>query len=194
MPRRILLVRHCQSQANHEGRIEGRGDSPLSELGREQAERLARFMADQGIGPATMIASPLSRARATADAIATACGWTASHDHRIREGELGWMEDLSYQEVARHMQERQARTLDSEIHGGESLDVVAERFWAALSEAMAASDGPLVVVTHGYAIHAVIRRFGHHLSLAEIANGDVIELWFEGDAPTGPPTRYALAG
>src|SRR5689334_5840848 len=86
MPRRILLVRHCQSQANHEGRIEGRGDSPLSDLGRAQAERLARFMAEQEIGPATMIASPLARARATAEAIGDACGWSASHDHRIREG------------------------------------------------------------------------------------------------------------
>src|SRR5262249_21290294 len=66
----------------------------------------------------------------TAGAIAEACGWSvARHDHRIREGELGWMEDLPYTEVARYMAERQTRELDAHIHGGESLQTVAERGW-----------------------------------------------------------------
>jgi broad specificity phosphatase PhoE len=194
MPRRILLVRHCQSKANADGRLEGKGNSPLSEAGREQAKRVAAFVASQDIGPATLIVSPLSRARGTADEIAGLCGWTASHDHRIREGELGWMENMSYADVGKHMAERQLRVLDAEVHGGESLDAVAERCWEALSEALAVTEGPLIAVTHGYAIHALVeRRFDHELGLAQIANGDIIELWIEGDAVTGPPTRYPLA-
>ena len=194
MPRRILLVRHCQSQANADGRIEGKGDSPLSEAGREQARRVAAFVASQGIGQATLVASPLSRARATADEIGARCGWTPSHDHRIREGELGWMEDMSYADVGKHMAENQLRVLDSEVHGGESRDTVAERFWEALSEVLATTDGPLIAVTHGYAIHALVEhRFGHELGLAQIGNGDVIEIWMEGDAVTAPPKRYPLA-
>ena len=193
MPRRILLVRHCQSQANADGRIEGKGDSPLSEAGREQARRVAAFVASRDIGPATLIASPLSRARATADEIAAQCGWTPSHDPRIREGELGWMEDMSYADVRKHMIEHALTVLDSEVHGGESLDDVAARCWEALSEVLAVTEGPLIAVTHGYAIHALVeRRFGHALGLAQIANGDVIEVWMEGDAVTGPPTRYPL--
>jgi broad specificity phosphatase PhoE len=193
MPRRILLIRHCQSQANADGRIEGKGDSPLSEAGREQARRVAAFVAAQDLGPATLIASPLARARATAEEIAALCGWTASHDHRIREGELGWMEDMSYADVGKHMAERQLRVLDSEVHGGESLEAVGERCWQGLSEALAASEGPLIAVSHGYAIHAlVVRWFGHALTLAQIANGDVIEVWLDGDTVTGPPTRYPL--
>ncbi len=62
MPRQILLVRHYQSQANADGRLDGKVDSPLSERGRERATRLAAFMASREIGPATLIASPLSRA------------------------------------------------------------------------------------------------------------------------------------
>jgi broad specificity phosphatase PhoE len=192
MPRRVFLIRHCQSVANRDGRIEGRGNSPLSDLGLEQARRVARFMAAQEIGPATLIVSPLARATSTAAEIAALCGWTAAHDHRIREGELGWMEDLSYRDVARQMAERGVRELDAEIHGGESLEAVAERVWEALSEAMAATDGPLVAVTHGYAIHALTRSLGHDLGLVAIGNGDVVEIWFDGDAPTGPPTRHAL--
>ena len=193
MPRRILLVRHCQSQANAAGRLEGKGDSPLSEAGREQARRVAAFIAAQDVGPATLIASPQSRARATADEIAALCGWTPSHDHRIREGELGWMEDMSYADVGRHMAENRLTVLDVSVHGGESRDAVAERCWEALSEALAVSEGPLIAVTHGYAIHALVeQRFGHPLGLSQIANGDVIEIWIEGDSVTGPPTRHSL--
>jgi broad specificity phosphatase PhoE len=193
MRRRVLLVRHCQSQANAAGRLEGRGDSPLSEAGRAQARRVAAFIAAQEIGPATLIASPQSRARATADEIAALCGWTPSHDHRIRECEFGWMEDMSYADVGKHMAANRLTALDVSVHGGESRDAIAERCWEALSEALAVTEGPLIAVTHGYAIHALVEeRFGHQLGLAQIGNGDVIELWIEGDAATGPPTRHSL--
>ncbi|HVN01286.1 MAG TPA: histidine phosphatase family protein [Caulobacteraceae bacterium] len=193
MRRRILLVRHCQSQANAEGRIEGKGDSPLSEEGRRQAEAVAAFIAEQALGEAILIASSQARAIATAAAIAEACGWTASHDHRIREGELGWMEDLPYTEVGRHMAERKARELDADLHGGESLEAVAERFWDALGEAIEASDCVLVLVSHGYAIQALLRRLDAGAALPRfIGNGDVVELWLEAETLAEPPKHHPL--
>jgi broad specificity phosphatase PhoE len=191
--RRILLVRHCESQANAEGRIEGRGDSPLSEAGRGQAEAVAALIAARGLGEARLVASSQARAIATAAAIGAACGWTGSHDHRIREGDLGWMEDLSYAEVGRHMAERKARELDAELHGGESLDVVADRVWEALGEALAAGDGVLVLVSHGYAIQALLRRLDPETAIPRfIGNGDVVELWLDDGALAAPPQHFPL--
>ena len=193
MRRRIFLVRHCQSLANAEGRIEGKGDSPLSDEGRRQAEAVAAFMAGQALGEATLIASHQRRAIATAGAIAAACGWAASHDHRIREGELGWMEDLSYAEVGRHMADRRVRELDADLHGGESLATVAERVWEALCEAMAATGGALVLVSHGYAIQALLRRLDPEVAIPRfIGNGDVVELWIEDGALAVAPRHFPL--
>jgi broad specificity phosphatase PhoE len=194
MRRRILHVRHCQSEANAEGRIEGKGDSALSALGREQARQVAVFVASREVEGARLISSSQARAIATAAEIAALTGWEHAQDHRIREGELGWMEDIPYTEVARHMAERQARELNADIHGGESLETVAERFWEALSEALAGHDGPLVFVSHGYTIQALLRRLDPDVALPRfIGNGDVVEFWLEADAFAEPPQHWPLA-
>jgi 2,3-bisphosphoglycerate-dependent phosphoglycerate mutase len=39
----FLILRHGQSQADLEDRYEGRADFPLTELGREQARKAARW-------------------------------------------------------------------------------------------------------------------------------------------------------
>jgi broad specificity phosphatase PhoE len=192
--RQILLVRHCESQANAEGRIEGRGDSPLSEEGLRQAEAVAALIAARGLGEARLVASSQARAIATAAAIGAACGWTSHvHDHRIREGDLGWMENLSYVEVGRHMAERKVRELDADLHGGESLQVVADRFWEALGELLAAGDDVIVLVSHGYTIQALLRRLDPDVAIPRfIGNGDVVELWLEDGALAGPPQHFPL--
>jgi broad specificity phosphatase PhoE len=194
MRRRILLVRHCQSQANAEGRIEGKGDSPLSADGQAQAQAVAAFIAGRQIGDARLIASSQARAIATAAAIAEACGWdAAAQDHRIREGELGWMEDLPYTEVGRHMAERKVKELDADLHGGESLATVGARFWEALSEALEAHEATLVLVSHGYAIQALLRRLDPEVALPRfIGNGDVVEVWLDQGALAEPPTHHPL--
>ena len=195
MPGRlILLVRHCQSQANADGRIEGRGDSPLSNEGLRQAEAVAARIAARGLGEARLVASSQARAIATAAAIGAACGWTThAHDHRIREGDLGWMEDLSYTEVGRLMAERKVRELDADLHGGESLQVVADRVWEALGEALAAHDGVVVLVSHGYTIQALLRRLDPDVAIPRfIGNGDVVELWLDDGALASPPQHFPL--
>ena len=193
MRRRILLIRHCESEANAEGRIEGKGDSPLSADGMDQARALAALVAAWELGEATVIASSQARAIATAAAIASACGWSYAQDHRIREGELGWMEDLPYEEVGRHMAERKVRELDADLHGGESLETVGIRVWEALAEALEASEGPLVLVSHGYAIQALLRRLDPDVALPRfIGNGDMVELWLEAGALAGVPAHHPL--
>ena len=64
----LVLVRHGQSELNAAGRLAGRLDTPLTELGVAQAKAMAASLADLG-EPAAVISSPLQRARDTAAAI-----------------------------------------------------------------------------------------------------------------------------
>ena len=66
MPEQILyLVRHGETTWNREGRMQGQGDSPLTERGIEQARRIGRTLERllDGRMPAVMVTSPLGRAR-----------------------------------------------------------------------------------------------------------------------------------
>jgi len=193
MRRQVLLVRHCQSQANAEGRIEGKGDSPLSDEGLQQAKAVAAFIAARSLGDAKLVASSQSRAIATAQAIGAASGWTHAEDHRLREGDLGWMEDLPYTEVGKHMAERGAKELNADIHGGESLEGVGERVWEALAEAMKGHPGTLVLVSHGYSIQALLRRLDPDVAIPRfIGNGDVVEIWLDDGALAETPAHHPL--
>ncbi len=45
---KLLLIRHGQSVANSEGRLQGHLDSPLTDRGRAQARALARRLVREG--------------------------------------------------------------------------------------------------------------------------------------------------
>lgn len=74
----ILLLRHGQTEFNRENRFQGHVDSPLTELGVRQAKAMGGLVHDL-IGEETgwrIIASPLGRARRTAEIVAAAVGLT----------------------------------------------------------------------------------------------------------------------
>jgi phosphoserine phosphatase len=63
----VLLVRHGETPWNREGRYQGRTDIPLSPDGVAQVQRLAERL--RGVSIARSIASPLTRAKTTAQMI-----------------------------------------------------------------------------------------------------------------------------
>jgi probable phosphoglycerate mutase len=68
---RLLLIRHGETRWNREEVFRGRADVPLSERGRKQAAALAASLPQE---VAAIYASPLSRARGTAEIIGRAIG------------------------------------------------------------------------------------------------------------------------
>lgn len=85
---KLLLVRHGESEADILGVHEGRADFPLTERGQEQAQLLSAWLkANEDFDE--IIASPLVRARQTAERIAQATGVPLTLDDQLMEWDNG---------------------------------------------------------------------------------------------------------
>ncbi|AXK85756.1 probable phosphoglycerate mutase [Nocardia farcinica] len=150
-PTRLLLLRHGQTELSVQRRYSGRGNPPLTELGREQAARAAKMLAAKG-GIAAVITSPLGRARQTAEAAAAALGVDVQTDDGLIETDFGEWEGLTFREAAERDPELHAAWLgDPSVPapGGESFDQVRARVEAARRDLVALYPGRnLVVVSH----------------------------------------------
>src|SRR5690606_7145186 len=150
-PTRFLLLRHGQTELSIERRYSGRGNPPLTALGREQAARAAKMLAAKG-DIAAVISSPLGRAQETAEAAATALGVPMQICEGLIETDFGDWEGLTFAEaVARDPQLHSDWLGDPSLPapGGESFDQVRERVEAARRDLVALYPGAnLVVVSH----------------------------------------------
>jgi probable phosphoglycerate mutase len=93
----LLLIRHGETDWNNERRIQGNTDTPLNACGITQAEKLAARIATENRIDA-LYASPLSRARVTAEIIGKQCGLAPILDERLKEKGLGDLEGLTADE------------------------------------------------------------------------------------------------
>ncbi|MFE9326620.1 bifunctional RNase H/acid phosphatase [Nocardia sp. NPDC052278] len=150
-PTRFLLLRHGQTNLSIERRYSGRGNPPLTDLGREQAARAAKMLAAKG-GIAAVVTSPLGRARETAEAAATALDIPVRVLDGLTETDFGDWEGLTFQEAAQRDPQLHARWLgdpSTPAPNGESFDQVRERVEAVRRDLLALYPGQnIVVVSH----------------------------------------------
>lgn len=91
-------IRHGETAWNALGRYQGHQDSPLTDLGRQQAIASARNLRDRGI--TRLYSSPLRRAFETAEIFAEVLKLKRVHaDERLREIGYGEWEGLTQEEV-----------------------------------------------------------------------------------------------
>jgi broad specificity phosphatase PhoE len=135
---RVLLVRHGQSQGNAERRFGGHSPTPLSELGRRQAEATGRALAREGV--TAVYSSDLLRAVQTAEPLARAAGLEVETTAALRERSVGRMEGLTFEEAAAaHPEEYAAllrRDFERVLSGGESYRQLLDRAASALDRAV----------------------------------------------------------
>ena len=166
-PRAILtLVRHGETSANLAGVWHGSTDAPLTERGRAQALRVARFLQARHADASVIYTSPLVRARDTARAIAECLGLEPRLEQGLVEYHLGSWEGKSYRELheTHRLWDEMRRDPDFAPHGGESPRQVTERITATLRRFGELHAGErVIVVTHGGALS---------MALAAIVDGD----------------------
>ena len=153
-------VRHGETEWNRARRIQGQTDSPLSELGRAQAQATAEAL--RGRPAAALYTSDLGRARATAEILGAALDLSPRPDARLRELHYGVLEGKTWQEVeTAHpelYQTLRARSPDVRLPGGESRRDLVDRALGFLTEmSQAHDDDEIVVVSHGGVMAYVLR-------------------------------------
>ena len=150
---RLLLVRHGETAANVAGRMQGRGDDPLTERGQQQVRAIAERLGRAPQRPTALYSSPLGRARQTADAIGAALGFPVRLRDGLQELNLGRLEGASASELAAAV----GNDPDARYPDGESLREFVERVVGTMAGLVAAHPGAtIVVVSHGGVISTVL--------------------------------------
>ena len=159
---RILLCRHGETLWNAEGRYQGRMDIPLSETGERQAAALGERL--KGLPIARAIASPLSRARRTAElALGSRAGMLTTDEgfleisHGAWEGKLAT--EIAAEDGPRLRAWREAPET-VQMPGGESLQQVLDRAWPAFVSACAGlgPDEVLLIAAHDAVNRVLLAR------------------------------------
>lgn len=160
MNRRLILLRHGQTEYNATRRMQGHLDTALSDTGVEQARAAADVMRELGVSK--IVASDLSRARRTAEIVAAALGLDLTVDKRLRETHLGQWQGKTHAEVDSTDARIRAHWRNNPGWAppdGESRLDVARRARPVIDELMATYDGwddsAVLVVAHGGTISAL---------------------------------------
>ena len=162
--RRLVMLRHGQTEFNAGSRMQGQLDTDLSDLGRAQAVAAAEVLAKRQ--PLLIVASDLRRAHETALTLSQHSGQPVRVDTRLRETHLGDWQGKTHSEVdvmspgARLAWRDDARWAP---HGGESRIDVAARSTPVVADILAGEpewgadepERPVVLVAHGGLIAAL---------------------------------------
>ena len=182
-PIAFWFVRHGETDWNAQGLSQGNTDIALNAVGRAQAARAARSLADQRFG--SIVTSPLSRARDTAAAIAGTLAMDFSLDDDLREVGFGEQEGQPMGDWYDDWIADRYTPPGAETFAGQRARTVT-----AINRATALP-GPVLVVAHG----ALWRAFRYEAGLpANIRTPNALPLRVEPPAAAGQPwTIEALA-
>jgi glucosyl-3-phosphoglycerate phosphatase len=163
--RRLVMLRHGQTDFNLGSRMQGQLDTQLSELGRAQAIAAAEVLGK--LQPLLIVSSDLRRAYDTAIKLGERTGLEVWVDDRLRETHLGDWQGLTHAQIdAEAPGARLAWREDATWapHGGESRVDVAARSLPLIAELVSREpewgdenqpDRPVVLVAHGGLIAAL---------------------------------------
>ena len=154
----LYLSRHGETLSNSEGRLTGRNiDSPLTEMGIEQAKQLGESLED--ITFDAVYSSPLKRAVDTVN-IAFGNKYKIRIDNRLAEINLGIMEDLLFDDVIVKYPESGMLFFTDPISyktpvDGECLHDMIERISSFIDDISKKDYDKVFILTHGYALRVL---------------------------------------
>lgn len=156
--KRLYLLRHGQTEFNVKKLVQGRCDSPLTDLGRQQAGMAAAWLKAHSVVPDKVVSSPLGRAMDTASLVATELlGPDAAVEpcEGIIERSYGTFEEGPHDALPTDVWDPGE---DLVPFGGEGSKALQERMVATLTNLISAEGiETLLAVSHGSASRQFIK-------------------------------------
>lgn len=139
----FYMIRHGQTEANKKEIMAGSTDSPLTELGREQARAVQRIVSALDIKPKSIVHSNLSRARDTAQIINEALNIPMHEEPKVAEIHSGDWEGKPWTECE--------ALLDGwpTPPNGENFTEFCARIKDGKKHHLDRHDAPVLIVCHG---------------------------------------------
>lgn len=156
---RLLLVRHGDTKLDNAIRFWGMTDVELNDKGIRQAEKLRDRLATEKIN--AVYASNLSRARVTAEIIASRHNLDITTLAELNEINFGWIEGLTFEEISQRYPEM-AEVLNQwrarpKFPGGESLDELNNRVQKFLKRLQKHKpEETILIAAHGGTLRVMI--------------------------------------
>ena len=146
----FTFLRHGQSVGNLEGRFQGQADFPLTHTGRAQARALAKRWAREGVSFNCAIASPLQRARETAEIVTHRLNVALELDELWMERDNGVLAGRTYTEMRTVSPEPEFYTpYQSFGETGEGDWALYLRAGQAIQSLLRRAPGKYLIVSHG---------------------------------------------
>jgi broad specificity phosphatase PhoE len=153
MPKKIILIRHGETDYNREKRWQGWIDIPLNRQGIRQARNLAKRLKSELVD--AFYTSDLKRSVHTADLIAEELGIKLVKSEKLRERYLGIFEGLTYDESETRYKKLLEKLFDFEDedfsgHEGETHKQVKQRLKSFVDFLQSwHANQTVMIVTHG---------------------------------------------
>ncbi len=173
---KLYLARHGETRWNHENRLQGQKNSPLTEKGLKQVKEMALFFSEIELD--IIYSSPLERAKQTAEEIAKFKKTEPVFAEELKEISFGILEGLTKKEIEEVFPGLWEKRHDDKFHfripEGESyfdLTKRAEKFLKKLKEKHSEKGNEsILVVSHGCMTRAILGCFAKSIPEHEIAN------------------------
>lgn len=157
MVHKITLLRHGLSVGNQKGIIQGQMDYPLSDEGSKQSHSLLRYWKDDDVCFDVIVASPLLRAKQTAEIISSGMNIPIEFDEAWCERHQGKAEGRPYSDVKLQYADQPHDTpYDPMFETGESRWDLFIRAANAMQLLIRRPAGTYLVVSHGAILGAAI--------------------------------------
>lgn len=170
----LYIIRHCQATGQEP-------HAPLTELGHQQAQRLATQLSTIPLD--TIVSSPYLRAMDTVAPLAQQFNLPVHKDERLIERVLCDTNEPNWRDMLRQTYD------DMELcyQGGESSRQATARAMAVIHELQAGDAQYAALVSHGNLISLLLRAYDERIGFTEweqLTNPDVYRLTLDGTGAT----------